>query len=102
MQEKESMQDVTKINVDYPEAKRPRLRISVGACRLRIKPGDQEALVSGTYYDPTRSVPVKIVEEGDTVRITQQQRWSEILGWLSGVPDFDLTLGAGRPYELIV
>jgi hypothetical protein len=102
MQEKENKQDVTKINIDYPEVKRPRLRISVGACRMRIAPGDQETLVSGTYVDPTGSVPLKIIEEGDTIRITQQQRWSEIFGWLSGVPEFDLTLGARLPYQLIV
>ncbi|MGD8586319.1 MAG: hypothetical protein PVH65_08255 [Chloroflexota bacterium] len=102
MQEEGSLQDVTKINIDYPEVKRPRLRIGVGACRLRIGPGDQEALVSGTYSDPTGSMPLKIVEEGDTIRLSQRQRWSEILGWLSGVPEFDLTLGTSRPYQLIV
>jgi hypothetical protein len=69
---------------------------------MRIAPGDQKTLVSGTYSDPTRSVPVKIVEEGDTIRITQEQRWSEILGWFSGIPEFDLTLGTRLPYQLLL
>ncbi|MGD2077947.1 MAG: hypothetical protein PVH18_06165 [Chloroflexota bacterium] len=102
MPEKDAMQEVTKINIDYPDVKKPRLRLSVGACRMRIGPGDQDTLVSGTYDDPTGSLPLRIVEEGDTVRLTQRQRWSEILGWLSGVPEFDLTLGTARPYQLIV
>lgn len=102
MQENKRMKDVTRIDVDYPDVKQPRLRISVGACRMRIAPGDQETLVSGTYYDPTRSVPVKVVEEGDTIRITQERRWSEILGWVGGVPEFDLKLGAKLPYQLLL
>lgn len=102
MPENKPESDVTKIAVAYPDVKRPRLRISVGACRMKIAPGDQDTLVSGTYYDPTRSVPVKIVEEGDTVRITQEQRWSEIFGWLGGVPEFDLTLGAQVPFQLLL
>jgi hypothetical protein len=42
------------------------------------------------------------VEEGDTIRITQEQRWSEILGWFSGIPEFDLTLGTRLPYQLLL
>ena len=102
MQENMSTNDVTRIDVEYPDVERPRLRISVGACRMRIAPGDQKTLVSGTYVDPTRSVPVKIDEQGDTIRISQRQRWSEILGWFSGVPEFDLTLGTKLPYQLLL
>lgn len=102
MKETNDQQDVTKINIEYPAVESPRLSVSIGACRTRIVPGQGKPLVSGTYHDPTRSVPVKIVEEGDTVRITQRQRWSEILNWFSGIPEFELNLGTGKPYQLLV
>jgi hypothetical protein len=94
--------DITKINVDYPEGGSPFLRVSVGACRLRGTPGEGKPWVSGAYYDPTHGLPAEIVQEGDSLRITQKQRWSEILGWLSGVPEFDLSFGTARPYRMML
>jgi hypothetical protein len=94
--------DITKINVDYPEGGSLFLRVSVGACRLRGTPGEGKPWVSGAYYDPTHGLPAEIVQEGDSLRITQKQRWSEILGWLSGVPEFDLSFGTARPYRMML
>lgn len=94
--------EITKINVDYPEGGSPYLRVSVGACRLRGTPGEGKPWVSGTYHDPTHGLPAEIVQEGDSLRIAQKQRWSEILGWLSGIPEFDLAFGTARPYRMLL
>jgi hypothetical protein len=93
-------QDVTEINVAYPEASDLQLRITVGACRLKIKPGEGDAWITGSYEDPTGKLPAKILQEGGTVRITQSHSWTDILGWFGGVPTFDLALGKVRPYTL--
>jgi len=90
----------TAINVAYPEAGDLHLRISVGACRLRIKPGEGEAWVTGTYRDLSGALPPKIVQAGGTVRITQGYNWPEMWGAFSGPPTFDLVLGKARPYAL--
>ena len=92
--------DVTEINIPFPEASDRRLRISVGACRLKVRPGSGAAWVTGTHRDPSGALPCRIVLEDGEARITQAQRASEVLGLLSGVPTFDLALGRGQPYEL--
>lgn len=103
MEEKKEKSDISKINVAYPEGGSPFLRVSVGACRLRASAGEGDLWVSGTYHDPTHGLPAEIIQEGDSVRITQRQRWSEILGgWLGGVPEFDLALGTSRPYRMLL
>lgn len=93
-------QNVTQIDVAYPEASDLHLRISVGACRLKIIPGEGEAWIAGTYDDPTGKLPAKILQEGGTVSIAQERDWADIFGWFGGVPTFDLSLGKDRPYML--
>jgi hypothetical protein len=90
----------TAINVPFPDAGDLQLRFAVGACRLRIRPEDQEGWVSGTYQDPTGNLPFRIDQEGSTVRIVHQPDWINFFGWLSGVPRFDLNLGKAKPYNL--
>jgi hypothetical protein len=92
--------DVTQINIPYPEATSLDLRISVGACRLRITPGGGEEWVAGTYTTPTGALPVKIERQGGTVRITQEYKAAGILGAFGTPPAFDLALGDAKPYAL--
>ena len=92
--------DVTEINVAYPKADDLQLRVNVGACRLKIQPGEGAAWVAGNYEDPTGKLPAKILQEGGTVKITQTRNWADIFGWFSGVPTFDLALGKARAYTL--
>lgn len=44
-------ESVTTIHIPYPESGGLHLRIAVGACRLKIVPGDESLFVSGTYED---------------------------------------------------
>ncbi|MBU0491548.1 MAG: hypothetical protein KKA73_31340 [Chloroflexi bacterium] len=89
----------SEIHIPYPEAQSLNLKITVGACALRVSPGDQVAWVTGTYRHPA-ALPHKIEEAGGTVKITQEQK-----GWLgpfgdSAAPCFDLALGKAKPYTL--
>jgi hypothetical protein len=91
---------ITEINIPYPEAGDRHLRISVGACRLDVVPGEGEAWVSGTYQDPSGALPCQIVTEGGTVRITQIYNWAEMIGLWDRSPHFELALGKTRPFAL--
>ncbi len=92
---------VTVINVPYPKAAERELRISVGACRLQIRPGADAEWVSGSYRDPSGLLPCRIIQEGGTVRISQERNWGDILGRIGDLPaTFDLVLGKANPYGL--
>jgi len=91
---------ITEINVPYPEAADLHLKVSVGACRLKVTPGDGEAWVTGTYRHPSGVLPPRIVTEGGTVRITQRRNVADLGGLFSGTPRYELALGKARPYML--
>lgn len=94
------MSNVTDINIPFPEAEALHLRVAVGACRIRIEPGDGPQWVTGTYDDPSNAVPLRIVQEGGTAKITQEFDWPETWGTVNRPPTFDLKLGKGKPYVL--
>ncbi len=54
----------TPINVAYPAAEDLHLRIALGACRFKARPGEGDEWVAGTYHDPTDRRSARIVEEG--------------------------------------
>lgn len=97
---------VTPINVPYPDARDLSIRITEGACRLRITPGEGDAWITGTHTDPSGMRPLHISQEGGTVRLTEQQPVSGFWGWLrsphgmSEIPTLDLALGKAKPYRL--
>ena len=96
------MSEGSQINISYPDAVDRQLKITVGACRLKIKPGDGEAWIEGVYRDPSNSLPAKVVQEGPTVRISQAPEWANVFNLPSGFPAFDLSLGKARPFALTV
>jgi hypothetical protein len=98
---------VTPINIPYPEASDLHLRVSVGACRLKIQPSSSEAWVTGTHEDPSGTRPLRIVQEAGTVRITEEPSAIGVSGLLSAgfsrwIPTYDLALGKARPYMLTI
>jgi hypothetical protein len=88
------------ITVAYPDAADRHLRISVGACRLSVVPGEADAWVTGSYDDPSGALPCKIMQEGGTVRITQVHNWADFIGRWDRPPTFELALGKIRPFAL--
>ena len=91
--------EVTEIRVAYPAADEPRLRITVGPGRLRLAPGAEGAWVTGTYRDPTGSLPCRVAEEASEVRIGQLYGLPRSL---RGMPEFDLRLGTERQFALTI
>jgi hypothetical protein len=53
--------------------------------------------VTGTYDDPTKSMPCRIIQEDGKVRITHEPQLTQVLGLSRGVPTFDLALGTAQP-----
>lgn len=90
------------IAIPFPEAAERQLRLRVGACRVRITRGGGSAWVTGTYDDPTGSVPCHINQEGGSATITQGLQVTGLLGLARGVPTFDLALGTAQPYTLAI
>lgn len=93
---------VTEINIPYPPSGDRHLRLSVGACRLKVRPGEGDAWVSGTYTDPTGALPPRITQEGGNARISQEYRWPETWETITSPPRFDLALGKVGPYTLTI
>ncbi len=88
------------VEVPWPASDDPQVRVSVGACRLRVHSGDDDALVTGSYDDPTGTLPLTVTEEHGNVRISQQARLSDVRGFRASPPTLDLSLGRGRPLSL--
>ena len=63
----------TPIDVAYPAAEALHLRVAIGACRFRARPGEGDAWVAGTYHDPTDRRPLRLLEEGSSVTITEEE-----------------------------
>src|SRR5690348_2263197 len=61
----------TEIAVPFPEAERLRLRILVGPCRVRIRPGGAGAWASGRYDDPTGLLPMNVTVDGGQLTLSQ-------------------------------
>src|SRR5215216_635680 len=93
----------TPINVAYPAVDDLHLRIALGACRFEAKPGEGETWVAGICHDPTDGRPPRILEEGGTIRITEEEpSFERIPSVFGGVPRYELELGKGRPFALTI
>src|SRR5918997_1478869 len=93
----------TPINVAYPPAKDLHLRIALGACRFKVRPGEGDAWVAGTYHDPTDRRPARILEEGQSVTITETEpSFERIPAVFGGVPRYELEFGKERPFALTI
>jgi hypothetical protein len=91
------------INVAYPAAEDLHLRIALGACRFKARPGKGDAWVAGTYLDPTDRRPPRILEEGSSVTITEAEpSFERIPAVFGGVPRYELGFGKERPFALTI
>jgi hypothetical protein len=91
------------IGVAYTSAEDLSLRIALGACRFRARPGESEAWVAGTCYDPTDRRSPRIIEEAGSVTITEEEpSFERIPAVFGGVPRYELEFGKQRPFALTV
>lgn len=88
------------IQIGFPDVVDLHLRLTLGACRLQIRPGDGPDWVSGSYDDPSNALPLRIEQQGNTVRIGQSFTWPEVWSKVDRPPTFDLILGKGKPFAL--
>jgi hypothetical protein len=92
------------IAVAYPEMDGDmQLRIAMGPGRLKVTPmaDGEPGWVTGSYRDPSKSIPVRIQTEGTKTRISQHVD-SVRIPRPRGVPVLELRLGAGRSYTLTI
>jgi hypothetical protein len=78
------------------------VRIEAAASRLTIRPGGGDAFISGTYSDPSGQIPLRLSQDGDTVRIAMVKEVSDALHLLQGIPHLELELGNRMPLTLSV
>jgi hypothetical protein len=93
----------TPIHVAYPALGNTHLRIALGACRFKARPGQGEEWVAGTYNDPTDRRPLRIIEEEASVTITEAEpSFERIPAVFGGVPRYEVELGKKRPFALTI
>jgi hypothetical protein len=93
----------TPINIAYPAAQDLHLRIALGACRFKAKPDEGDAWVAGTYNDPTDRRSARIIEEGQSVTITEMEpSFEQIPSVFGGVPRYELGFGKERPFAMTI
>lgn len=97
------MDDATtqNIQIPFPNATDLQLRIIMGPGQLRLSPATEGDWVSGTYRDPTGSIPLRVETIGSKARISQSVHVSNIPK-PRGAPVLDLKLGIGKSYTLII
>jgi len=91
------------IQATYPDAGDLQLQIAMGPGRLKITPAAEGSTdwITGTYRDPTKSIPLRIQSEGNITRIAQRPD-SFRIPRPRGAPTLELQLGAGRSYTLTI
>jgi hypothetical protein len=94
----------TPLNIAYPSAAEDlRVRIALGACRFKARPGEGDTWVAGTYHDPTDRRSVRVLEEGASVTITEAEpSFERIPAVFGGVPRYELEFGKERPFALTI
>jgi hypothetical protein len=93
----------TPIHVAYPALGNTHLRIALGACRFKARPGQGEGWVAGTNNDPTDRRPLRIIEEEASVTITEAEpSFERIPAVFGGVPRYEVELGKKRPFALTI
>jgi hypothetical protein len=91
------------IDVTYPAAEDLSLRIALGACRFSARPGDGDAWIAGTCHDPTDRRSPRIIQEGGSVTITEEEpSFERIPAVFGGVPRYELEFGKQSPFALTI
>ena len=93
----------TPIHVAYPAADDLHLRIALGACRLKARPGEGDEWITGTYHDPTDRRPLRIIEEEAEATITEAEpSFERIPAVFGGATRYELEVGKKRSFALTI
>jgi hypothetical protein len=86
--------------VVHIENTNPKLKISVGPCKIAIRPADIDSWAEGSYHDPSGQIPLKLEKEGDEASISHGKDFGDYLNIFKGAPEMDLKLAKGKPFRL--
>jgi hypothetical protein len=91
------------VRIAYPELGELQLRIAMGPGRLKLSPAADTSAdwITGTYHDPTKSIPIRVETNGNKVRISQSVNFPSIPR-PRGIPVLDLQLGTARSFVLTI
>lgn len=92
--------DVTPIDLPFPDGGPLELRVALGPCRVRIRPGGS-AWAGGSYEDPTGLLPLQVTHDAGRARIAQAPTPRSVPS-STRPPVLDLELGTARPYQLVI
>lgn len=87
------------IAIEFPDQSEPQLRLTAAPARSRIGPGGSEPWVSGKYTEVEGGSGYKLSVAGATTHLSND--WN-VIKLRKGLPQFDLMLGTGRPYSLVI
>lgn len=87
------------VQVPYPVAAEPRLRLRLGPCVLHVVPGDGPDWITGSYDDRGTGLPLTADVDGDTATLSQGFSLRSSASAL-GLPKLDLAIGTTRPFAL--
>ena len=86
-----------RIEIPYPDAAEPSLLLRTGPCRVHFSASDGPMWISGTYEDPTGSLPLQ-VRTGPLTTISQG--FDPIAFNAITLPRLDLAISRQRPFAL--
>lgn len=90
--------ELVRIDLPYPTGADLALHLRLGPCRLRLAPGGGPNWISGTYSDPTRTLPLAVrMYEGIA---TIAQRFEPAMPDEMQIPSLDLTVSRERPFAV--
>jgi hypothetical protein len=90
--------NTVRIELAFPPTAVPTLQLRTGPCHLRFTPADGPEWISGTYSDPTQTLPIEIRREQAGATIAQRIDL-RALGEIQ-LPRLDLAISRERPFAL--
>jgi hypothetical protein len=93
---------VTPVDISFPQAESPHLRITAVACLLQIGPGSSERWVEGSYRDPGGRIELHVSQDVNGAEIRLGTDVSDLFGLVDGPPRLELKLGSSRPFSLTI
>lgn len=91
-------EDTQRIELPFPPTAVPTLKVRIGPCHVRFTPSEGPAWISGTYSDPTQTLPIDIRSDGSGATIAQRIDL-RTLGAIQ-LPRLDLAISRERPLTL--
>lgn len=92
---------IAELSTGFPDVAEKTLHLSIGACRLRLRPYDGEQWIDGEYEYPEGLPMPKMRLKGGDLKVSQEMK-AATLNFRQQTPRFDLRLGKAQPYGLNV